>query len=153
MGEYTQQTAVLPQIARNSQNLLLRRASHRLHRFTQIRWVRKIVAEVSCLRSSKVTPTDCTDAILGEGVKTQLTRAESPTSHSPGQRPGYNGIYMNNAPCKGNTLIIRLLPLQGVGLVWRIFTQGAALGYVLLPLRGVLFMSFDTPSHAPHCYK
>ena len=28
-----------------------------------------------------------------KGVKTQLTRAESPTSHSPGQRPGYNGIY------------------------------------------------------------
>ena len=52
---------------------------------------------------------------------------------------------MNNAPCKGNTLIIRLLPLQGVGLVWRIFTQGAALGYVLLPLWGVLFVSFDTP--------
>ena len=25
---------------------------------------------------------------------------------------------------KGNSLIIRLLPLQGVGLVWRIFTQG-----------------------------
>ena len=25
-----------------------------------------------------------------------------------------------------------------------LFTQGAALGYVLLPLRGVLFMSFDT---------
>ena len=46
---------------------------------------------------------------------------------------------------KGNSLIIRLLPLQGVGLVWRIFTQGAALGYVLLPLRGVLFASFDTP--------
>ena len=53
---------------------------------------------------------------------------------------------MNNAPCKGNTLIIRLLPLQGVGGVWVPFTQGAALGYVLLPLRGVLFMSFDTPS-------
>ena len=53
---------------------------------------------------------------------------------------------LNRAPCKGNSLIIRLLPLQGVGLVWRIFTQGAALGYVLLPLRGVLFMSFDTPS-------
>ena len=48
---------------------------------------------------------------------------------------------------KGNSLIIRLLPLQGVGLVWRIFTQGAALGYVLLPLRGVLFVSFDTPSY------
>ena len=53
---------------------------------------------------------------------------------------------MNNAPCKGNSLIIRLLPLQGVGLVWRIFTQGVALGYVRLPLRGVLLVSFDTPS-------
>ena len=51
---------------------------------------------------------------------------------------------MNNAPCKGNTLIIRLLPLQGVGVVWVPFTQGVALGYELLPLRGVLFMSFDT---------
>ena len=38
-----------------------------------------------------------------------------------------------------------LLPLRGVGVVWVPFTQGAALGYVLLPLRGVLFMSFDTP--------
>ena len=46
---------------------------------------------------------------------------------------------------KGNTLIIRLLPLQGVGLVLGIFTQGAALGYVLLPLRGVTLASFDTP--------
>ena len=55
---------------------------------------------------------------------------------------------LNNAPCKGNSLIIRLLPLQGVGLVWRIFTQGVALGYVLLPLRGVLLVSFDTPSFA-----
>ena len=52
---------------------------------------------------------------------------------------------MNNAPCKGNTLIIRLLPLQGVGGVWVPFTQGAALGYVLLPLRGVTLASFDTP--------
>ena len=39
-----------------------------------------------------------------------------------------------------------LLPLRGVGVVWVPFTQGAALGYVLLLLRGVLFMSFDTPS-------
>ena len=31
--------------------------------------------------------------------------------------------------------------------MWVPFTQGAALGYVLLPLRGVLFMSFDTPSY------
>ena len=55
---------------------------------------------------------------------------------------------------KGNTLIIRLLPLQGVGVVWRIFTQGAALGYVLLPLRGVLLASFDIPPIANRlfCY-
>ena len=38
-----------------------------------------------------------------------------------------------------------LLPLQGVWGVWVPFTQGAALGYVLLPLRGVLFMSFAHP--------
>ena len=52
---------------------------------------------------------------------------------------------INNAPCKGNTLIIRLLPLQGAGGVWVPFTQGAALGYVLLPLRGVL-LRLLTPS-------
>ena len=38
-----------------------------------------------------------------------------------------------------------LLPLQGVGAVWVPFTQGAALGYVLLPLRGVTLASFYTP--------
>ena len=31
---------------------------------------------------------------------------------------------------KGNTLIIRLLPLQGVGGVWVPFTQGAALPFI-----------------------
>ncbi len=36
---------------------------------------------------------------------------------------------MNNAPCKGNTLIIKLLPLLGI-----MFTQGAALGYVIVGL-------------------
>ena len=40
-----------------------------------------------------------------------------------------------------------LLPFQGVGLVLDIFTQGAALGYVLLPLRGVSLASFGTPSY------
>ena len=38
-----------------------------------------------------------------------------------------------------------LLPLQGASLQILI-TQGVALGYVLLPLRGVLLVSFDTPS-------
>ena len=37
-----------------------------------------------------------------------------------------------------------LLPLRGVGVVWVPFTQGAAQGYVLLPLRGVPLVSFDT---------
>ena len=34
-------------------------------------------------------------------------------SHSPGQRPGYFVHIPSSAPCKDNTLIIRLLPLQG----------------------------------------
>ena len=46
---------------------------------------------------------------------------------------------------KGNTIIIKLLPLQGVWLVFVILTQGAALGYVGLPLRGVQLASFDKP--------
>ena len=45
-----------------------------------------------------------------------------------------NFVYIPScAPCKGNTLIIRLLPLQGecrCGVV--MFTQGSALGYVII---------------------
>ena len=37
--------------------------------------------------------------------------------------------------------------VQGAGAVWVPFTQGAALGYVLLPLRGVSLASFDTLSN------
>lgn len=44
-----------------------------------------------------------------------------------------------------------LLPLRGVGIVWVPFTQGPALGYVLLPLRGVPLVSFDTPSPEDNC--
>ena len=43
----TKQTVILPQISQNSQNLLLGMTSHRLHRFTQMVRLRKIVAEVS----------------------------------------------------------------------------------------------------------
>ena len=42
--------------------------------------------------------------------------------------------------------MIRLLPLQGVGVVWVPFTQGAALGYVVLPFQGVQLATFDTHS-------
>ena len=52
---------------------------------------------------------------------------------------------IDNAPCKGNSLIIRLLPLQGVWFVCGLLTQGAALGYVVLPLRGVSLASFALP--------
>ena len=45
---------------------------------------------------------------------------------------------IDNAPCKGNTLIIRLLPLQGVWFVCGLLTQGAALGYVLLGFQPAL---------------
>ena len=49
----------------------------------------------------------------------RVGRPEGAKAHSPGP--------LGFAACqskKGNSLIIRLLPLQGVGLVWRIFTQG-----------------------------
>ena len=46
---------------------------------------------------------------------------------------------------KGNSLIIRLLPLQGVWFVCGLLTQGAALGYVVLPLWGVSLASFALP--------
>ena len=82
-----------------------------------------------------------------EGVsKLNLHGLKAQYHIAQGNALGIMVYIMNNAPCKGNTLIIRLLPLQGVWGVWVPFTQGAALGYVLLPLRGVLFMSFDTPS-------
>ena len=51
--------------------------------------------------------------------------------------------HTNPTPCKGKSLIIKVLPLQGALLIIYKNTQGAALGYVLLPLRGVLLVSFD----------
>ena len=43
----TKQTMVLPQIAQNSQNLLLGMTSHRFHRFAQIVRVRKILPQIA----------------------------------------------------------------------------------------------------------
>ena len=165
---------ILPQIAQNSQKLLLGIFSHRFHRSAQIVWVRRFSHRLHGIHRNSCwgySPTDFTDlhrlfgcfkgvhlsqvhqpskkctnvARLGVCQNSQAVRPEGAEAHSPGQRPGYFVFIMNNAPCKGNTLIIRLLPLQGVGLVLGIFTQGAALGYVLLPLRGVTLASFDTP--------
>ena len=49
-------------------------------------------------------------------------------------------------PVRAKALIINAFALAGRFAIFNPYTQGAALGYVLLPLRGVLFMSFDTPS-------
>ena len=47
-----------------------------------------------------------------------LARARKPNNHiAQGSALGIIVYIMNNAPCKGNTLIIRLLPLQGVWFV------------------------------------
>ena len=51
-------------------------------------------------------------------------------------------IAIGNAPCKGKSFmyclgVLKLLPLQGDNLT-SITTQGAALGYELLPFQGVL---------------
>ena len=66
-------------------------------------------------------------------------RAEGPKAPSPGQRPGYNGS--QQGACKGKSfenclILVKLLPLQGDKLASMI-TQGAALGYELLPFQGV----------------
>ena len=50
-------------------------------------------------------------------------------------------IAINKAPCKGKSIVnclilLKLLPLQGDKLASMI-TQGAALGYELLPFQGV----------------
>ena len=48
---------------------------------------------------------------------------------------------ISKAPCRGNSfvncqILLRLLPLQGDKLA-SLITQGAALGYELLPFQGV----------------
>ena len=69
--------------------------------------------------------------VRGRCVKARKLYAPKGQHHiAQGSALGIIVYIMNNAPCKGNTLIIRLLHLQGVGLVWRIFTQGAALPFI-----------------------
>ncbi|MDY4565996.1 MAG: hypothetical protein SPD86_02800, partial [Prevotella sp.] len=48
-------------------------------------------------------------------------------------------------PVGAKALIINAFAPTGRIVICDTFTQGVALGYELLPLRGVLFMSFDTP--------
>ena len=60
---------------------------------------------------------------------------------------------VRNAPCKGNSLInclefLKLLPLQGDKIASMI-TQGAALGYELLPFQGVWDKTCETSVKSP----
>ena len=75
--------------------------------------------------------------VVKDGLKAQQ-------SHSPGQCPGYNGVYNELCALQGQHLNNWAFALAGRGISVGIFTQGAALGYVLLPLRGVLLVSFDS---------
>ena len=59
----------------------------------------------------------------------------------PSQGIALGIIAINKAPCKGKSfvnclILLKLLPLQGDKLASMI-TQGAALGYELLPFQGV----------------
>ena len=70
-----------------------------------------------------------------------------------GQKPLAQGsalgiMAIGNAPCKGKSFmyclgVLKLLPLQGDNLA-SITTQGAALGYELLPSQGVLGKFYHT---------
>lgn len=58
--------------------------------------------------------------------------------------PWAYGLIKAKRPARAKALIINAFALTGRIVICDTFTQGDALGYVLLPLRGVLFMSFDT---------
>ena len=76
-----------------------------------------------------------------------VVRPERAKVHSPGQRPGW--VQPTMFALKGQKYKntgdeeITLLPLQGADTIHQV-TQGVALGYGLLPLRGVLKSSFTT---------
>ena len=46
--------------------------------------------------------------------------------------------------CKGNSIEPQIVALTGRNAHWSLYTQGVALGYVVLPLRGVPLTTFDT---------
>ena len=61
-----------------------------------------------------------TNNVVINGLRSALplARARKPNNHiAQGSALGIIVYIINNAPCKGNTLIIRLLPLQGVWVV------------------------------------
>ena len=80
-----------------------------------------------------------------ESIPEVMVRPERAKVHSPGHRPGWfdrskcalKGQKYKNTDDEEKTL----LPLQGANTIRQV-TQGDALGYGLLPLRGVLKSSF-----------
>ena len=56
------------------------------------------------------------------------------------------GLINAKRPVGAKALIINAFALTGRIMICDTFTQGAALGYVLLPLRGVQLRFFDTRS-------
>ena len=79
-------------------------------------------------------------------VSEVTVRPERATVHSPGQRPGWfdrRKCALKGQKYKNTGDEKTLLPLQGVDTMHQV-TQGVALGYGLLPLRGVLTSSFTT---------
>ena len=94
--------------------------------------------------------TECNQAYLKCWGAADNARPERATAPSPGQAKRHPGLRIAIAltPCKGKSIqcwiiYLKLLPLQGVTNE-RALTQGVAslaLGYVLLPLQGVLAKS------------
>ena len=56
------------------------------------------------------------------------------------------GLKIAKRPVRAKALIINAFALTGRIVFGGFLPQGVALGYVLLPLRGVLFVSFGAPS-------
>ena len=58
-------------------------------------------------------------------------------------------LYLNfeHPTCKGNSIEPQIVALTGRIDFWMLYTQGVALGYVLLPFQGVIAYDFwHTPS-------
>jgi len=74
-----------------------------------------------------------------EGVsKIKQNGLKAQKAHSPRQRPWVYGLIKAKRPVGAKALIINAFAPTGRIGICDTFTQGGALGYVLLPLRGVL---------------
>ena len=78
------------------------------------------------------------DGITVRASKVKAARPKGAEAHSPGHTPWVKVSQITMRPAGAKALIINAFALTGRIMICDTFTQGVALGYELLPLRGVL---------------